>query len=961
MTRLELWDLITGGGEDESLLDVLERGAYDERVTINLREDTYSFTHNTVHKYALARKQGAFSLLYEYCGENLVYSEDKPLFLKLFDPATLERRLKEAEPKGALAGSLRFRRQDATWLWTRLILVSGPEFGLEDGIIYGYLYDIERQKLRVEGAEAMGKAAPRVEELTGLPDSMDFFRPAQRLLSRLGAGWCILHIEIEKYKLFVDWYGLESGQYLISRIGGILRREAEETGGIPGYMGQEKFALITVYDRERIEALYAELKTLISSVSTIDGFAPLFGIALIDGSSHQVMEYYNNAALSAEEIRQDLHEHIQLYDPALHKRNAEEYRILREFQRALNSGAIEFWLQPQYRISNGKIVGAESLARWRKPGGGYISPAVFVPILEKYNLVTRLDKFIWESVCVWLRGWIDRGRRPVPVSVNISQVDILQEDIPGFIDGLAKKYELPTSCIKVEITESAYVEDSNAVKNAVRRFRELGYMVLMDDFGSGYSSLNMLSSLNVDVIKLDAQFLRIRPEEIHKGVSILESIVSMAKSLSTPIVVEGVETDTQRQYLADLGCQYIQGGIYHMPMPVADFEELCSDDARIDEQGIDFKANEQLHAREFLDENLYSDAMLNNILGPVAFYCWHGEDVDIIRYNEQFYRMVGIANDEMAERRFAIQKVLYPEDREGLYSMLSFAEEHRIVGAKGILRTYKPSGALVWISVQIYYIREDEEGKKYYVSAEDVTELQYLSSDLPGAYYRCANDEKFSILFLSQSFLHMVGYTSAEISGLYDNKLLNMVHPRDRELLVKQTAEVVEGKIERPTPYRLRKKQGDYVYVAEQAHLTDRFGSVCWQGIAIDVTEMMNLRNQMNALSDYLTDSVLFLYRRGARLEYEVAIHGLHKRLGLDAEQFQNALNDGSFCRRIVGARDLPHEEYTELFVTSCRDGERTLEIEMPDGGRIKLRVRVDRVDDQSSSLDYIVILHEAE
>ena len=810
---------------------------------------------------------------------------------------------------------------------------------------------------------------PKYEAITGLLEGVDFFRSVQTRLEKLTGNWCVIHIEIERYKLFVDWYGIASGRYLLSHIGEILKRAAANTGCMPGYLGQEQFCLVARYDRVWIDSLYEMLQEQVSSVSTIDGFAPLFGIAMIDGSVNQIMEYYNNAALTAEELRRGLGDrHIKIYDAALHKKNAEEYRILHEFQHALDNGDISFWLQPQYRVSNRKIVGAESLARWRRPDGTMVSPALFVPILEKYDLVTKLDKFIWEAVCRWLRESMDNGRPTVPVSLNISQVDILQEAVPELLHALVQKYDLPKESVKIEITESAYVADANAVRDAVFRLREMGYMVLMDDFGSGYSSLNMLHSLNVDVIKMDAQFLHIGKGELQKGVSILESVMSMAKSLSTPVIMEGVETREEFLYLRDLGCQYIQGFYFNRPMPVAAFEELLSDSSLIDCRGYVFKASQQLHAREFLDGSIYSDAMLNNILGPVAYYTWRGEHVDITRYNDQFFRLVGIKVEEMRDRSSAIERFIFPEDREKFFAVLRFAVEHQVVGGKGVIRVYRPSGELVWLSLLVYYIGGDENEKKFYASAKDVSDLQFLSNDLPGGYYRCTLEDGFAFRFLSQGFLDMVGYTQEEIETLYDNRLINMVHPFDRQVLLQQSQEIAAGNRSVLMPYRIRRKQGDYLFVAEQNRVTTRFGAPCWQCMVVDVTEMIHVRSQMRVLARFFPDSILFLcrteyvYSEHSDLRYEVALHGLANRLGLGKEEFEEKLNSGEFCRWVDGFRDdLSHQEYTKLFVDSvlAAGGSRSVRISLPDGGKLRLRVRAEHVGDPMSNLEYILMLHE--
>ena len=958
MTKQDLWNVIVGiDGEDASIADELNRSFFDEQMEIDLRTRQYRYIYHTEDKFIGNLSSGDFDRLYSFAIDHFVHPEDAEAYRAMIEPDTMLTRLQSAPVPGVLRGDFRLKGTDGSWIWTRHVLVSGPELGLPEGIVHCYVYDTHRQRQRRNGEPPKRIRPVKREEVTGLLDGIDYFRAVQARMDEMTAGWCLIYIKIEHHKLFTDWYGLDSGQYLLTQVAELLQAAADETGGFPGYLGEENFCLTLPYDRAGINALYDDIQKLISEVSAIEGFLPIFGISLIDGSCRDIREYFNHAALTAEEIRDDRHTRIRIYDAELHQKNSREYKLLYAFQRAIERGEISFWLQPQCRMPDQKIVGAESLARWQHPDGMMESPSVFVPILEKYGLVTKLDEYIWDSVCRWLRGWIDRGRTPVPVSVNVSQIDIFSIDVPAAFDALLKKYRLPTRYIKIEITESAYAQNSNVVLDAVTRLRKMGLMVLMDDFGSGYSSLNMLRSLNVDVIKLDAQFLQIQEENQQKGISILESVVNMTRTLSTPIIVEGVETRDQVIFLGDLGCRYMQGYFFYHPMPVAQFETLIADERSIDTRGFIFKANQQLHVREFLDANIYSDAMLNNILGPVAFYCWHGDDVDIIRYNQQFYRLVGIDVDEMEERKNHIQDYLHPSDREVMYSLLRHAEEHRVNGSKGIVRCYRPNGALVWLSLKLYFINEDEQGKKFYASAQDVSEQQFISSDLPGGYYRCMMEENdFEFLYVSRNFLDMTGYDERDITADFENKLINMVHPSDRERLRREVRAVARGETDAFHPYRIRRKRGDYIYVAEQSHITDHYGAPCWQSVVIDVTDVMHTRNQMRVLSDFMSDSILFLRRTPEGLSYEVAIHGLGDALGLNAENFEKALNSGKFCTWIEGHEDIPHQEYTKRFIASIVGSEKALNVVTSDGRRIHLLARADRVSDDSS-IDYIVIL----
>jgi PAS domain S-box-containing protein len=374
---------------------------------------------------------------------------------------------------------------------------------------------------------------------------------------------------------------------------------------------------------------------------------------------------------------------------------------------------------------------------------------------------------------------------------------------------------------------------------------------------------------------------------------------------------------------------------------------------------IRFKSNQQIKARELFDENIYSDSMLNSILGPVAFYRWKGDNVDIIRYNEQFYEMVGIELEEMEERRLGILEYLYPPDREKFIDLLQRASENYVVGARDVIRVYKPNGLLVWLMIMVFYLSEDEGGKMFYASASDITDLQLVNSGLPGGYIRCAADDDYEFLHISNNMMELVGYDSEEIKELFDNKLSNMIHPDDIETVRRESEDIKAGKPGAViTPYRIRRKRGDYIYVAEQSILSDKFGALCWQSMLIDVTDVMKLRNQMYLLTEAYKSTVLFLHRENGNLVYDVVVNGLEKILGMDSTELETYLNDGLFCHYIREYNnDIPHNEYTERFVGQLTGNQKMINVDLPGDRHLKLLARADRVEDEKSETEYILNL----
>ena len=422
----------------------------------------------------------------------------------------------------------------------------------------------------------------KLNEVTGLRTGAALSVIGRRLL-HANPDWCVLALDLEHFKLFNEWYGREMGDQLLAQIGELLKQVEKTTGGLACYLGQDDFALVMPYDAEQVKRLFGDIHGFIIKHGTSVGFMPAVGICFADGRS-SVQELLDRALRAAQYAKEDYHNRIRIFEEAMYQKTERDYQILSDFQQALRGQEMFIQLQPQCRIDDGRIMGAESLARWRKADGTIVSPGVFVPVLEQYGFVTDLDQFVWKQVCAWQRTWIDGGHTPLPVSVNVSQIDIFTIDVPAYFEQLLREYRLPVDAIKIEITESAYVGDDK-VADTVRRLREKGFIVLMDDFGSGYSSLNMLRNLSVDVIKLDAQFLRMNSDD-RKGVRILESIVAMARSMEAAIIVEGVETKKESEFIRSLGCRYVQGYYFYRPMSVTDFEALISDEGNLDTEGF---------------------------------------------------------------------------------------------------------------------------------------------------------------------------------------------------------------------------------------------------------------------------------------------------------------------------------------------------------------------------------------
>lgn len=339
---------------------------------------------------------------------------------------------------------------------------------------------------------------------------------ARLFIQRTPVGeFCMVAVDIRHFRRFNKFHGRAGGDKLLRYIAECLEKRRRQYGGVTGYFEGDNFCIVMPWKIELVEQIWEEIRAGIDLLGGAIGVIPAFGVSPINDLEFPPEMYYDRATLALSHVAG--RSNIVTYDPGMEDNLEEEMRLLMDINEALERDEFTFYAQPQCDIFTGKVVGAESLVRWNHSTKGLIPPGRFVPAMERSGMIHLLDQRVWEKVCQWLRSWIDRGYHPVPISINISRIDIMSLDVPAFLTGLLEKYNLPAKYLKAEITESAYAEEDNLINGTVNRLQEAGFLVMMDDFGSGYSSLNMLKSVAVDVIKMDMRFLEISEEEGQKG------------------------------------------------------------------------------------------------------------------------------------------------------------------------------------------------------------------------------------------------------------------------------------------------------------------------------------------------------------------------------------------------------------------------------------------------------------
>ena len=286
---------------------------------------------------------------------------------------------------------------------------------------------------------------------------------------------------------------------------------------------------------------------------------------------------FDHAKDAANSIRNSYSASVAVYDDRLHEQEVFAERLLDDFHSALEQKQFIVFFQPKFDVRPDAPVlcGAEALVRWKHPELGMVSPGVFVPLFEGHGLIRDLDNYVWRETAAQIRIWKERFGRSVPVSVNVSRIDMMDPELADTLCGIVRENGIDFSDLHLEITESAYTEDAKQIVEVVSGLRDKGFRIEMDDFGSGYSSLNMLSALPIDVLKLDMMFIRTAFSGAG-NTRMIEIILDISHSLSVPMIAEGVETEEQMLTLKKLGCDIVQGYYFAKPMPAGEFESFLT-------------------------------------------------------------------------------------------------------------------------------------------------------------------------------------------------------------------------------------------------------------------------------------------------------------------------------------------------------------------------------------------------
>lgn len=465
----------------------------------------------------------------------------------------------------------RMLSKDSSYIWVEF----RGELQIRDleEAIYCVLFDISK----IKQYEKKLILQADLDNLTEIYNREAFYRTTEEMFRKAPKERYVIVVwDIQNFKVINDTFGFRTGDVVLIMLAGYLKSRLHDEATYARLESDHFAACMTkeIYHERVLDIL----NKIPESIDVLPVNYPIIihiGVYEVEDYNISIGLMCDRAHLALDTISQNYVQRVAIYSEEMRKDFLDEQELERRMETALINHEFYIDYQPIYDAKTGVAISAEALVRWNYPGRGVISPGIFIPLFEKNGYITKLDFYVWEEVCRGLKEQKESNKRVLPVSVNVSRMNLYDEELCNHLKALLLKYDLDVSLIKLEITESSYKESPQQLIESMYRFREAGFQVLMDDFGSGFSSLNMLKDVPVDILKIDMQFVR-ELETSERAGSILSNIVRMAKQLSTEVVAEGVENEIQYRFLTKIGCDYIQGYYFSKPLSKEEYEGVSS-------------------------------------------------------------------------------------------------------------------------------------------------------------------------------------------------------------------------------------------------------------------------------------------------------------------------------------------------------------------------------------------------
>lgn len=542
------------------------------------------------------------------------------------------------------------------------------DYGADDFCLKPFKAEIVSLKVKnlVDKFDLEKKYASRFDSLTGLFNADSFYAATEKLLNdNPSVDYTIIMTNIEKFKLVNELFDTATGDAILVKIAEIIKSKVHNIGTY-ARLESDHFAMCIPTSNLDIDSIQKQAAFLTKEMNINYAIQLSYGIFIIDNRDLSITQMCDRAKMALNAAKGNYVTSYAFYDDEVRKKLLVEQELNQYMNQAIEQDQFEIYFQPVYSLSKGKMVSAEALVRWNHPTKGFVSPGLFIPLFERNGFITKLDFYVWDKVCRQIKEWESRFDYNVPISINISRIDMYNPGMVNYIISLIDKYEISPEFLKLEVTESAYTENPDKLIEIIKYLQNEGFLVLMDDFGSGYSSLNMLKDLPVDVLKIDLKFL-FDLSNNHRAANILTSIVRMAKWLKMAVIVEGVEFENQLEFLRSIGCDEIQGYYFDRPLSKSVFESRLLDPYA--KYGADKRElPDNLEFEDFMQDKEIFLRLINNNVGGFGIFEFNpsSEKLKIIKVNDKFYNIFDIDPYSMFEKNSDVLTLFSKKDKDAI-------------------------------------------------------------------------------------------------------------------------------------------------------------------------------------------------------------------------------------------------------------------------------------------------------
>ncbi len=545
------------------------------------------------------------------------------------------------------------------------------------------------------------------DSLTGIYNRDGFYRLTREMLVKHPKEeFVLLRWNIERFKLYNIIFGREAGDDILKRAAKYIKRNLPETSTL-GRIEGDHFVACIPNDEGSIRTAIEKTNKFFKSMELNSAIVADLGIYIITDNKMPIDQMCDCANIALQTIKGDYEIHHAFYDDALRKNMLEELEIRENMHDALDRHQFEVYLQPIYSATNGVPVSAEALVRWRHPEKGMISPGAFIPLFERNGFIAELDSYVWIEVCKILQKRKQLGLPDLPISVNASRRTLFKPRLFEEIQTITSRYNVDPKLFKIEITETAYTDNPDQLLKTVSQLQNAGFPILMDDFGSGYSSFNTLKDIPVDVLKLDMRFMSGFEQGGRVG-TIVTSILHMAKWLSLPVIAEGVETVEQAEFLRSIGCDWIQGFLYARPMPYDDFEGYITEERHLisNREALTIDINRDYEP--LMGGNRLINRLFEGFTNGIGLFEEANGIIEPVRVSESFYARLGITPLDFTTHSADISTYIADNDKKKFYGLLKEAIKTGSTEETGIF-WISDSGDTVPVNTMVCFLGRSDE------------------------------------------------------------------------------------------------------------------------------------------------------------------------------------------------------------------------------------------------------------